>query len=198
MIQSAIRDGRVSTHSIAPAQVIRGAGAWPQSLTAIQSLTRRPLLLGRSAATQSLRDELGRDLSGLGLSVIHQTLDHDCCEQDLQRLQSALSTHRCDAVIAAGGGKVLDAGKLLAHRRRGLHHRSAQCGHLCWLDGPLQSLQPGGALKAIKPSIAALICWSSTTTYCCAHRHEPWPAGSPMPWPSGTKHRLAAGPALMA
>ena len=70
MIQSAIRDGRVSTHSIAPAQVIRGAGAWPQSLTAIQSLTRRPLLLGRSAATQSLRDELGRDLSGLGLGVI--------------------------------------------------------------------------------------------------------------------------------
>ena len=116
MIQSAIRDGRVSTHSIAPAQVIRGAGAWPQSLTAIQSLTRRPLLLGRSAATQSLRDELGRDLSDLGFSVIHQTLDHDCCEQDLQRLQSALSTHRCDAVIAAGGGKVLDAGKLLAHR----------------------------------------------------------------------------------
>ena len=116
MIQSAIRDGRVSTHSIAPAQVIRGAGAWNQSLTAIHSLTQRPLLLGRSAATQPLREELSRDLRNLGLSVIPQTLDHDCCEQDLQRLQSALSSHGCDAVIAAGGGKVLDAGKLLAHR----------------------------------------------------------------------------------
>ena len=116
MIQSAIFDGRVSTHSIAPAQVIRGAGAWPQSLAAIRSLTQRPLLLGRSAATQSLRDQLSRDLNDLGLSVVPQTLEHDCCEQDLQRLQSALNTHGCDAVIAAGGGKVLDAGKLLAHR----------------------------------------------------------------------------------
>ena len=117
MIQSAIRDGRVSTHSIAPAQVIRGAGAWNQSFTAIQSLTQRPLLLGRSFATQSLRDELVRDLRSLSLSVTPQTLDYDCCEQDLQRLESAFSTHGCDAVIAAGGGKVLDAGKLLAHRK---------------------------------------------------------------------------------
>ncbi|MEC7247945.1 MAG: iron-containing alcohol dehydrogenase family protein [Cyanobacteriota bacterium] len=117
MIQSAIGDGRVSTHSIAPAQVIRGAGAWNQSFTAIQSLTQRPLLLGRSFATQSLRDELVRDLRSLSLSVTPQTLDYDCCEQDLQRLESAFSTHGCDAVIAAGGGKVLDAGKLLAHRK---------------------------------------------------------------------------------
>jgi glycerol dehydrogenase len=41
-------------------------------------------------------------------------LEHDCCEHDLTRL--AVEAAGCDGVIAVGGGKVLDAGKLLAHR----------------------------------------------------------------------------------
>jgi glycerol dehydrogenase len=43
-------------------------------------------------------------------------LRHDCCEEDLQELAQTLQEVRADAVLAVGGGKVLDAGKLLAHR----------------------------------------------------------------------------------
>ncbi|MFM7313174.1 MAG: hypothetical protein ACKO0M_08415, partial [Cyanobium sp.] len=38
-------------HAIAPAAVVRGEGAWADALPAIAALGRRPLLLGRSAAT---------------------------------------------------------------------------------------------------------------------------------------------------
>ncbi len=104
----------ISSQAIAPAILLRGQGAWGEALKSLPQLCQRPLLLGRSMATQSLRDQLRSDLETLGLSVTAVNLQFDCCEIDLQRL--AGEAQACDAILAAGGGKVLDAGKLLAHR----------------------------------------------------------------------------------
>jgi len=106
----------VSSHAIAPAEVRRGDAAWRQALPAIAALCRRPLLLGRSAATAALRRQLQADLEAAGLTVQAAELRHDCCEEDLEPLAAAIRQAGCDAVVAAGGGKVLDAGKLLADR----------------------------------------------------------------------------------
>ncbi|MFY8148784.1 MAG: iron-containing alcohol dehydrogenase family protein [Prochlorococcaceae cyanobacterium] len=107
----------LSAHAIAPGRVLRGPGAWAEALPQLPELTRRPLLLGRSAATRSLRaGRLSADLTSLGLCTSAAELLHDCCEEDLAALAEEAAAERCDAVIAAGGGKVLDAGKLLAHR----------------------------------------------------------------------------------
>ena len=107
-------------HTMSPARVLRGAGAWQQALPAIAGLVQRPLLLGRSQATSELRGQLAADLSAAGLAPALAELRHDCCEQDLARLlhlaQQQDSQQRWDGVLAAGGGKVLDAGKLLAQR----------------------------------------------------------------------------------
>ena len=104
----------ISSHAIAPATVLRGDGAWDEALPQIKSLCSRPLLLGRSASTLQLRQRLVADLQAQGLNPLQVRLQFDCCEQDLQRV--AAEAQGCDAVLAAGGGKVLDAGKLLAHR----------------------------------------------------------------------------------
>ncbi|MFO7628051.1 MAG: iron-containing alcohol dehydrogenase family protein [Prochlorococcaceae cyanobacterium] len=104
------------SHAIAPAQVLRGAGAWIEALPAIAALCRRPLLLGRSEATAGLRHHLASDLIARGLAPQAHSLRHDCCEADLAAAMQAARSHGADAVIAAGGGKVLDAGKLLADR----------------------------------------------------------------------------------
>ncbi|MEI8250680.1 MAG: iron-containing alcohol dehydrogenase [Synechococcus sp. ELA057] len=109
--------GSVFDHAIAPRAVLRGVGAWRQALPTIAALCRRPLLLGRSSATASLRAGLAADLEAAGLQVRQGLLQHDCCEEDLLRLAPlAAADLPCDALIAAGGGKVLDAGKLLAER----------------------------------------------------------------------------------
>lgn len=105
-----------ASHAIAPARVMRGEGAWLQALPHIASLCHRPALLGRSSATSSLREQLKDDLNRSGLSPHELSLEFDCCERDLQRLEQELRDHSCDGLIAAGGGKVLDAGKLLADR----------------------------------------------------------------------------------
>jgi glycerol dehydrogenase len=106
----------IASHAIAPARVLRGPAAWRDALPAIDALVRRPLLLGRSAATRPLRDHLHRELSGRGITVAQGELRFDCCQEDLDRLQEQLRGDGADGVIAIGGGKVLDAGKLLAHR----------------------------------------------------------------------------------
>ncbi len=103
-----------SSHAIAPAAVLRGEGAWSEALPRIRALCSRPLLLGRSTSTSRLRHHLKADLSAAGLAPASAELRFDCCERDLTHLR--LEAQPCDAVIAAGGGKVLDAGKLLAHR----------------------------------------------------------------------------------
>tara|TARA_Y100000739_G_scaffold182835_1_gene161107 strand:+ start:577 stop:1677 length:1101 start_codon:yes stop_codon:yes gene_type:complete len=107
-------ESSISSQAIAPGTLLRGQGAWGEAFPRLKQLCQRPFVLGRSRATQVLRDRLSSDLEGLGLTVTTANLRFDCCELDLQRL--AVEAQSCDAILAAGGGKVLDAGKLLAHR----------------------------------------------------------------------------------
>ncbi len=103
-------------HSISPNRVIRGETAWEKSQTFLSKICRHPLLVGRSQATINLRDNIYQDLKKIGLYPTKVELEFDCCELDLQRLCYIGLKNNCDGVIAAGGGKVLDAGKLLAER----------------------------------------------------------------------------------
>lgn len=106
----------VIPHAIAPSRVLRGFGAWAEALPTVRQFGNRPLLLGRSGATHRARQRLERDLQVSGLQPQSAELCFDCCEEDLQRLQVHARTCEADSVLAAGGGKVLDAGKLLAQR----------------------------------------------------------------------------------
>jgi len=95
-------------HAIAPATVLRGEGAWAEALPLIADLCKVPLLLGRSAATQALREGLKSDLEQNGLRVTSAELEFDCCEADLARRAKLSQANGCDGVLACGGGKVLE------------------------------------------------------------------------------------------
>ena len=99
---------------ISPDKVIRGKDAWKKSLPEIGNISKFPMLLGRSSKTRSLRSIISKDLSQLNLKVYNCELEFDCCEDDLKRIYNISVEQKCDSIIAAGGGKVLDAGKLLA------------------------------------------------------------------------------------
>ena len=101
---------------VSPKRVFKGNKAWDKALSEISKLTKSPLMLGRSNSTYTLRKKIIQDLNLFNINTINETLHFDCCEEDLNRLYKISSLNHCDAIIAAGGGKVLDAGKILAHQ----------------------------------------------------------------------------------
>jgi len=104
----------LNIHNISPSKVVRGEGAWTNSIEAITNLCKRPLIVGRSNATKKLRTSFKNDLLIKGIQPISFDLVHDCCELDIQNAFQLARNNNCDGIIAAGGGKVLDAGKLIA------------------------------------------------------------------------------------
>jgi len=98
----------LQTHAIAPALVLRGGGAWLEALPRIVALGQRPFLLGRSASTFGLRQQLLVDLERAGARPVASRAFRDCCDEDLVPLAQEVRVAGCDALIAAGGGKVLD------------------------------------------------------------------------------------------
>ncbi len=106
----------ISIHSISPNKVIRGENAWEEGKHYIPSICKRPLILGRSKATSTNRELLFKDLKKNGLKPIKAELKYDCCDYDLNRIIEITKNNNCDCIISAGGGKVLDSGKLVANR----------------------------------------------------------------------------------
>ena len=104
----------INNHNISPSKVVRGDGAWIKSLDLITKLCKKPLIIGRSNSTKKIRTSFKKDLLSKGIPSIALELNYDCCEIDIQNAYVNSKANNCDGIIAAGGGKVLDAGKLIA------------------------------------------------------------------------------------
>ena len=85
-----------------------------RSFTYIVSLTKSPLILGKSIYTNDLRNKVFKDLKDQGANVGITNLQFDCCYEDISRVKNFISKNNHDSIIAVGGGKVLDSGKYIA------------------------------------------------------------------------------------
>ncbi len=102
--------------NIAPAQVIRGQGVLANSGRLFARLGVRPLLVGGDRSLAAALPFLTAPLAELATATA--TYQKDCSEAALAALHQAADTHSADCVIGIGGGKALDAAKLLAYQRR--------------------------------------------------------------------------------
>lgn len=100
----------------APAQVVRGQGILGQMGEAIARLGQRPLLVGGDRSLAIVFPLLSAVLQQQSL-LLAQTADGSTCsEASLSRLRQRVNEHHADCIIGVGGGKALDAAKLLAYQ----------------------------------------------------------------------------------
>ena len=102
--------------SIAPAQVMRGAGILAQAGAAIARLGKRPLVVGGDRTLAVVRPRLYPALEAVEGAIAQASYGADCSESGLTNLLEAVAQHGADLIIGVGGGKALDAAKLVAHR----------------------------------------------------------------------------------
>lgn len=102
--------------TIAPACVLRGRSALAQAGDAIARFGKRPLIVGGSNSLAAAQPYLQLILEQQQLQSAHTAYGKDCSETSLETLREAVQTHQADFIIGVGGGKALDAAKLVAHQ----------------------------------------------------------------------------------
>ncbi|MGL4497995.1 MAG: iron-containing alcohol dehydrogenase, partial [Planktothrix sp.] len=102
--------------NIAPAQVLRGNNALTQAGEAIAGFGKRPLIIGGDRSLPLTVQALQPILESHQLQYSQVSYGADCSETSLTVLRQAVSSHKADFIIGTGGGKALDAAKLIAHQ----------------------------------------------------------------------------------
>jgi len=74
-------------------------------------------VLGGERALSAVRDELDRSLERAGIPARYATFEGECCPSAIAGHRDRLDAQGADVLIGVGGGKALDAAKLVAEGR---------------------------------------------------------------------------------
>ncbi|MBE9032927.1 iron-containing alcohol dehydrogenase family protein [filamentous cyanobacterium LEGE 11480] len=106
----------LTTLAIAPARVMRGRGILEPVSEAIARIGQQPLVIGGDRSLPLIESALLPHLASRGLAVGQGCYGADCSERATRNLQQVAQQHGADVIIAVGGGKAMDTGKLVAHQ----------------------------------------------------------------------------------
>ncbi|APB33377.1 iron-containing alcohol dehydrogenase [Gloeomargarita lithophora Alchichica-D10] len=96
---------------IAPRAVLRGRNLIPQCRERLAALTEHCLLVGGATSGNLVLSRL----RSAGIAPVSVVTLRECTEAQRQELAQVIASQGIAGVIAGGGGKALDAGKLAAH-----------------------------------------------------------------------------------
>ncbi len=100
---------------IAPTRVINGIDALAGLGERVRAHGSTALVIHGRHGFAACRDAVSASLDAAGVAWQPASLVHDCCDEDLDALMEAFPEAR--VIVGVGGGKVMDAAKLLGYRR---------------------------------------------------------------------------------
>jgi glycerol dehydrogenase-like iron-containing ADH family enzyme len=101
---------------VSPSRVIRGVGVLAEAGAAIAQFGQRPFLVAGDRTLALVRPQLEPSFKACGLSASAHSYSPDCSETTLIALKTGADRHHADVIVGIGGGKALDAAKLLGHQ----------------------------------------------------------------------------------
>jgi glycerol dehydrogenase len=107
---------QVFTKAAFPGKYIQGAGAIRELPALIDVLGTRGLVLASPSVMAKVLPACGLHPNG---EAIHtECFRGECCEKELARLSAIVTQQRVDVMVGMGGGKTIDAAKIVADRAR--------------------------------------------------------------------------------
>lgn len=103
-------------NAIAPARVIRGENALQDSVELLRDFGSRPLVIGGDRSLALMQPHLDALAKPLGLKIRYQSYGLDCSEASISEFADGVEAHQADYILGVGGGKALDAAKLVAYQ----------------------------------------------------------------------------------
>jgi len=100
--------------AIAPAQLLRGNGILAQLPQYLSRYGHKALVIAGETANQVTASYL----KNTDLEIMHSPAIADCNDANLVRLRQIVQQEKPHAIVGIGGGKVLDAAKLIAHQSK--------------------------------------------------------------------------------
>ncbi|NJN87223.1 MAG: iron-containing alcohol dehydrogenase family protein [Leptolyngbyaceae cyanobacterium SL_7_1] len=101
---------------MAPAQVVRGVDLLSRVAGAIARLGCRPLVVMGDRTHATVHCQLQPLFNDPALAIAQISYGGECSESSLAQMRQVVATHGADVIVGVGGGKALDAAKLLAYQ----------------------------------------------------------------------------------
>jgi glycerol dehydrogenase len=102
----------------APGRYIQGYKELERISRHVAWFGRRLLVVTTQGRLDSLRQTLGASFRDTHTQLHYEIFNGEVTRQEVQRLSASMLRLGCDGVIGVGGGKVLDAAKVVAHGAR--------------------------------------------------------------------------------
>jgi len=99
--------------AVFPGKYIQGSGASLEIPNLIQSMGGRGFIIAAPSAFATIVDPIR---AALPTDTVVEKFGRECCEKELSRLEKAVRQSGAKSIVAIGGGKVIDTGKIVADR----------------------------------------------------------------------------------
>ena len=100
---------------IAPSRYVQGEGAIHEIGVNAALLGTKALLTGGKRALSVCGPAIKESLKAKGLGCVEEHFNGECSNNEINRLVDIAQKAGADIIISAGGGKVIDTGKAVAH-----------------------------------------------------------------------------------